>query len=559
MTVRRAPSQDGFTLIELLLTIVLAAIVFAAMIPVFVGAQRTLSGDTARNVALNVAQDRIEKIRQLNWSFVTQANLTNDTVPGFPNQFGTTWTASSGKVFHITYTVQSVGTPEQYRRVTVSVVWQGPPLPHKTAVLSTIVYPQTGGPQLVGFDVEPTQTHADNAAIPAGEEWLTPDLTTDPPQTVTLTATPNPSSASDTSKVCFFIYNNAGQLVESTFVYTNNADFRQPDNGRFEPATQQYVLDWSVAADKDGIYSFHAVAFSLNSIPGNTLQKLNMVLESGAPPAPTGVKAIAGGGLVNLQWTASAVGDADHYVVERQEVAPVAGAWTVLSSAVTGLGYPDTGLVNGQTYAYRVSAVDVHGNTGTPSAEVLATPTLQLDHGAPPAPFIDEHLAQGNTVNIGWTEVVDLGSPASGTAGYYVYRDGWSTPKVATSSWDWRPSPTPHLTFHDVTDWNSSHTYYVRAFDVAGNVSPPSNSVTVSVGNIPTYTLIVSVNQTVTVYVQNTDTGLPPSPGNVNIKKFRSYAWTLPFGNYRVWATWGGTTRSQDVYLNGNQTVSLAW
>jgi hypothetical protein len=127
------------------------------------------------------------------------------------------------------------------------------------------------------------------------------------------------------------------------------------------------------------------------------------------------------------------------------------------------------------------------------------------------------------------------------------------------SSWDWRPSPTPHLTFHDVTDWNSSHTYYVRAFDIAGNVSSPSSPVTVPVGSVPTYTLTVSVNQTVTVYVQNTDTGLPPSPGNVNIKKFRSYAWTLPFGNYRVWGTWGGTTQSRDVMLNGNMTQSLSW
>jgi hypothetical protein len=288
-----------------------------------------------------------------------------------------------------------------------------------------------------------------------------------------------PTSASDT-RVRFFIYDNAGQLVEKP---SSTEQRRLPPaaNGG-STTTKQHVLDW--ASWRTRRHLIPPVAFSLNSIPGNTLQKLNMVLETGPPPAPEDLKAVAGDSLVNLQWTASAVGDADHYVVERMEVAPLTGTWHVLSDAVTGLGYPDTGLTNGQTYAYRVSAVDVHGNQGTPSAEVLATPTLQLDHVAPPAPSIDEQLVQGNTVNVGWTEVVDAGSPASGTAGYYVYRDGWATPKVVVSSWDWRPSPTPHLTFHDVTDWNSSHTYYVRAFDIAGNVIAALQPVTVSVGSV---------------------------------------------------------------------------
>jgi len=55
----------GFSLVELMVTIVLAGIVFAAMVPVFVGAQQKASGDQMRNTALNLAQDRVEKIRQL--------------------------------------------------------------------------------------------------------------------------------------------------------------------------------------------------------------------------------------------------------------------------------------------------------------------------------------------------------------------------------------------------------------------------------------------------------------------------------------------------------------
>ena len=51
----------GFSFVELLVTIIIAAIAFAAMVPVFVGASQKASGDKARNIALNVAQDRLEK------------------------------------------------------------------------------------------------------------------------------------------------------------------------------------------------------------------------------------------------------------------------------------------------------------------------------------------------------------------------------------------------------------------------------------------------------------------------------------------------------------------
>ena len=55
----------GFSFVELLVTIVIAGIVFAAMVPVFVSAQKASSGDRSRNITTNVAQDRIEKIRLL--------------------------------------------------------------------------------------------------------------------------------------------------------------------------------------------------------------------------------------------------------------------------------------------------------------------------------------------------------------------------------------------------------------------------------------------------------------------------------------------------------------
>jgi type II secretory pathway pseudopilin PulG len=52
-------------MIELLVSVLLASIIFAAMVPMFAGAQQRAVGDQVRNTALNLAQDHIEKIRQM--------------------------------------------------------------------------------------------------------------------------------------------------------------------------------------------------------------------------------------------------------------------------------------------------------------------------------------------------------------------------------------------------------------------------------------------------------------------------------------------------------------
>jgi len=47
----------GFSMVELLVTIVLAGIVFAGMVPLFVNASKASSGDKTRNIAMNAARD----------------------------------------------------------------------------------------------------------------------------------------------------------------------------------------------------------------------------------------------------------------------------------------------------------------------------------------------------------------------------------------------------------------------------------------------------------------------------------------------------------------------
>lgn len=108
MSRRPQRAEAGFSLVELLVTIVLAGIVFAAMIPMFISAQTKNFADTMRLTSLNVAQDKIEKVRQLSYDSITLANLQSSSFAD--GQFGTTATISTGqanRTITISYAVTS--------------------------------------------------------------------------------------------------------------------------------------------------------------------------------------------------------------------------------------------------------------------------------------------------------------------------------------------------------------------------------------------------------------------------------------------------------------------
>ena len=87
------------------------------------------------------------------------------------------------------------------------------------------------------------------------------------------------------------------------------------------------------------------------------------------PPAPpTGLTAGAGDGSVTLGWDANGEPDLDGYNVYRGTAA--GGPYTQLNaSLVTATSYGDTGLQNGTTYYYVVSAVNTSAQESAPSAE----------------------------------------------------------------------------------------------------------------------------------------------------------------------------------------------
>lgn len=128
-------------------------------------------------------------------------------------------------------------------------------------------------------------------------------------------------------------------------------------------------LEIAGGATSDNPFS-HGSYSPLNSFHFPTVIRLRVTW----PSDPTGFTATAGDGSVDLSWTAPADGGAaiTDYVIEKRETG--GSNWlTVADGTSTATAYTVTGLTNGTSYDFRVSARNRVG-TGATSIEVAATP-----------------------------------------------------------------------------------------------------------------------------------------------------------------------------------------
>jgi endonuclease I/chitodextrinase len=125
------------------------------------------------------------------------------------------------------------------------------------------------------------------------------------------------------------------------------------------------------------------------------------------PDAPSGLQAQAGDGQVNLSWNANPENDLAGYHVFRAEQA--GGPYNRITANPLGqVLFTDTGLVNGVTYFYVVTAQDTAGNESLASNEAEATPT-----GGPSvqgAAWINEFHYDNDGTDTG--EFVEVAGPA---------------------------------------------------------------------------------------------------------------------------------------------------
>ncbi|MGE5529220.1 MAG: sialate O-acetylesterase [Patescibacteria group bacterium] len=173
------------------------------------------------------------------------------------------------------------------------------------------------------------------------------------------------------------------------------------------------------------------------------------------PTAPANLTATAvSSSRIDLSWSAST----DNLGVTGYKV--FRGGVEI--DTVTGTTYQDTGLSPSTTYSYYVKAFDAAGNLSPQSNTAQATTYEGGGDTEPPtAPAnLVATAVSSSRIDLIWNASTDN----VGVTGYQIFRDGVQVGTSGTTSYsDTSLSP------------NTTYSYYVKAYDAAGNVSSQSN------------------------------------------------------------------------------------
>ncbi|GAA4574613.1 hypothetical protein GCM10023176_41990 [Micromonospora coerulea] len=223
------------------------------------------------------------------------------------------------------------------------------------------------------------------------------------------------------------------------------------------PATATSWTDTSVAGATRYAYTVDAVDAAGNRSTRTPPVAVTTLGPDTTPPtAPGGLAAAAAPEAVTLAWSPATdnVG-VTGYTVLRDGV---------VVATVTATTYADSAVPANESHTWSVRALDAAANAGDESNVVTAV----RDTLAPSAPAnLTVTGVEPGAVSLAW----DASTDNVGVAQYRVFRDG----SLLAGIW-------PDQTFTDYTvgTTGTSHTYLVTAADPAGNVSGPSNQVTVT-------------------------------------------------------------------------------
>ena len=194
------------------------------------------------------------------------------------------------------------------------------------------------------------------------------------------------------------------KLVRSGTLFTG---YRSPDAATW---TQQGIMTNSMVPT---VYVGLALTSHNNTNLG-TATFDNVTVQPGwpvAPAAPAGLTATAGDGSVALNWSASAT--ATNYFVKRSTTS--GSGYVTIATGVTATSFTDTGLVNGTTYYYVVSALNVGGES-TNSTEVSARPTSSVVISSSLPPLIHRYSFNETSGTIAHDSVGGANGTLNGSA-----------------------------------------------------------------------------------------------------------------------------------------------
>ncbi|MBU6240488.1 MAG: fibronectin type III domain-containing protein, partial [Acidobacteria bacterium] len=225
-------------------------------------------------------------------------------------------------------------------------------------------------------------------------------------------------------------------------------------------------------------YEFVVAAVNANGAGADSAWSAS-VTPAELPNSPSGLTATAGNAQVSLSWTAPA-GNGSAVQSYKVEMSANGGvSWTTIEAANAATTYIATGLTNGTTYVFRVSATNAVG-TGVYGSLAAATPATVAT-----APTNLAIATGDGFVSLSWLAPVSNGGLP--TTHYVV--EQWN---AGTSTWDQicgvtgEPSCTAALT-RVVTGLTNgvTHDFRVAAVNARGTGAYATQSAAASIGAVP--------------------------------------------------------------------------
>lgn len=393
---RRFRARDGFTLIEIMVATLLLLVAMAGFVPFFLQGLNQSSSARYRSVATNIARERMEQVRQLDYREITTTGPGKTLV----QRFGTT-DLMRGTTFTTSYSVSDA--TDGLKNVTVTVTWTAPPKVSPISV-TTLIHQQFLGPRGSRLTVEPTVSDDLGSPFPLLEGPATRTIKYYIAEADWGLIYPIPSTSPDSGAYDVYarmvLVDDDGfgiPLGESANEYkiSNDQLRRTWDTNGILTEVYFELSGVDPTTIPDGYWELQAAAYNQYDEPGN-LWRLRVRRESGPPAAPTPFAADGqtDGQTIELTWTPGPERDRDHFVLQwrirNADLTWPAGFTTLvdpLDPAATsythtgnlaGLLHPWGDLVTTNYYEYNLLAVDFASpaNTGPASTAIGQLPPL---------------------------------------------------------------------------------------------------------------------------------------------------------------------------------------
>jgi hypothetical protein len=203
-----------------------------------------------------------------------------------------------------------------------------------------------------------------------------------------------------------------------------------------------------------------------------TIQWVPPTTQPSVPSAPQNLQTNTGNSQIALSWSAPSSNGGSTitgYNIYRGTTSGSEGTTPIATVNGTTLTYTDTGLTNGPTYFYKVTAINSIGMSPQ-SNEANATPTAPATSPQPPTGLTTTTISSSQ-INLSWTAPSDNGGSA--ITGYQIERstdngNTWSTIQSNTGS---------TTTYSDTgLSPSTSYTYRVSAINSVGTSSPSNTA-----------------------------------------------------------------------------------